>query len=96
MGPSDLKTGRNELISYTMIVSGCLKTFLVILDFFGSDRALATLCKLENLEIWQCLPIFCNFLSKIGEIAHFGGQFFGRKIDLNRPISVGKSIFWTF
>ena len=46
--PSDPKNGRNDPISSSMIVSGCLKPFLAILDFFDSYRTLATLCKLEE------------------------------------------------
>ena len=34
--------------------------------------------------------------AKIAKIAYFGGPFFGRKIALNRVISVGKSIFGVF
>ena len=36
MEPSDRKTGPIDPISYTMIVYGCLNTFLAILDFFDS------------------------------------------------------------
>ena len=90
MAPIDPKNGQNDPISYTMIVSGCLKTFLAILDFFDSYHALAMLCKLKNLENLAFLAIF---VSKMVEIAHLGGQFFGRKIAVNRAISVGKSIF---
>ena len=40
--------------------------------------------------------ILVIFASKMDEIAHFGGRFFGQKIALNRAISVGISIFWVF
>ena len=93
IGPSDPNTGRIEPISYTMIVSGLLNPFLAILDFFILYHALVTLCKLENLGNLTFLAIF---VSKMVEIAHFGGHFFGQKIALNRAISVGISIFWLF
>ena len=93
MEPSDRKTGPIDPISYTMIVSGLLNPFLAILDFFDSYHALATLCKLENLGNLAFLAIF---VSKMVEIAHFGGHFLGQKIALNRAISVGISIFWLF
>ena len=56
MGPSIANIGRNDPISYTMIVSGCLNPFLVISDFFDSYRTLATLCKLKknpDLAFWM-------------------------------------------
>ena len=93
MGPSALNTGPNELISYTMIVSGLLNPFLAVLDFFDSYDALATLYKLENLGNLAFLAIF---VSKMVEIAHFGGHFLGQKIALNRAISAGISSFWLF
>ena len=85
MTPSRSKNGPNELISYTMTVSGLLNSFLPILDFVGSYHALATLCNLENLGNLAFLVISG---SKIVEIAHFGGHFLGQKIALNRAISV--------
>ena len=93
MEPSDRKIGPIDPISYTMIVSGLLNPFLAILDFFDSYDALTALCKLENLGNLAFLAIF---LSKIVEIAHFGGHFLGQKIALNRAILVGISIFWLF
>ena len=93
MEPSDRKTGPIDPISYTMIVSGLLNPFLAILDFFDSYHALATLCKLENLGNLAFLAIF---VSKMVEIAHFGGHFLGQKIALNRAISAGISSFWVF
>ena len=91
--PSELKTGPNDPISYTRIVSGWLKPFSAILDFFDFYHALATLCKLKNLGNLAFLAIF---VSKMVEIAHFGGHFLGQKIALNRAISVGISSFWLF
>ena len=41
MEPSDLNNGRNDPISYTMIVSVGLKSCLAFLDFFDSYHALA-------------------------------------------------------
>merc|ERR1711994_813620 len=76
LGPSVHKTGPIDSILYTMIVSGLLHPFLAILDFFDSYHALATLCKLENLGNLAFLAIF---VSKMVEIAHFGGSFFGSK-----------------
>ena len=76
-----------------MTVSGCLNPFFVILDFFDSYHALTTLCKLENLGNLAFLAIF---VSKMVEIAHFGGHFLGQKIALNRVISVGISTFELF
>ena len=93
IGPNSPETGPIDPISYTMIVSGLLNPFLAILDFFDSYHALATLCKLENLGNLAFLAIF---VSKMVEIAHFGGHFLGQKIALNRAISVGISIFWLF
>ena len=58
MGPSDLKTDLNEPISNIMIVSGLLRPFLAILDFFDSYHALTTFCKLENLGNLAYLAIF--------------------------------------
>ena len=92
-GPSAHRNGQNDPISYTMTVSGLLNPFLVISDFFDSYHAIATLCKLKNLGNLAFLAIF---LSKMVEIAHFGGHFLGQKIALNRAISVGISIFWLF
>ena len=93
MGPRDSNIGPNDPISYTMIVPGLFYPFLAILDFFDFYHALATLCKLKNLGNLAFLAIF---LSKMVEIAHFGGHFLGQKIALNRAISVGISIFWVF
>ena len=93
MRPSDRKTGPNDPIWYTMIVSGLLSTFLAILDFFDSYHALATLCKLKNLEKLAFLAIFGNSLCKLVILAI---SKYGRKMALNRPILVQKSIFWTF
>ena len=93
MGPSDSKTAPNEPISYTMMVFGLLIRSFAILDFLGAYHALATLCKLENLGDLAFLAIF---VSKMVEIAHFGGHFLGQKIALNRAISVGISSFWLF
>ena len=93
MRPSDRKTGPNDPISYTMIVSGLLNPFLAILDFFDSYHALATLCKLENLGNLAFLAIFDNFWCKLVILAI---SKFGRKMAENRPILVQKSIFWTF
>ena len=93
MEPSDRKTGTIDPISYTIIVSGLLNPFLAILDFFDSYHALATLCKLENLGNLAFLAIF---VSKMVEIAYFGGHFLGQKIALNRAISAGISSFWLF
>ena len=84
IGSSDAKTDPNELISYTMTVSGLLNLFLLILDFRDSYHALATLGNLENLGNLAFLVIFG---SKMVEIAHFGGHFLGQKIALNRAIS---------
>ena len=64
MGPSDRKTGPIHPISDTMIVSGLLKPFLAILDFFDSYHALATLCKLENLGNLAFLAILTIFGAK--------------------------------
>ena len=93
IGSSDAKTGPNEPISYTMIVSGLLNPFLAILDFLVSYHAIATLCKLENLGN---LAFFAIFLSKMVENTHFGGDSLGQKIALNRAISIGISSFWVF
>ena len=60
MEPSDRKTGPIDPISYTMIVSGLLNPFLAILDFFDSYHALATLCKLKNLEKVAFLTTFAQ------------------------------------
>ena len=76
MGPSDRKTGPIHPISDNMIVSGLLKPFLAILDFFDSYHALATLCKLENLGN---LAFFGNFCVKNGRNCIFWGSFFGSK-----------------
>ena len=76
MEPSDRKTCPIDPISYTMIVSGLLKPFLAILDFFDSYHALATLYKLENLGNLTFLSIF---VSKMVEIAHFGVIFWVKK-----------------
>ena len=70
------KTDPSDPKSYTMTVPGLLNPFLAILDFFDSYHALATLCKLENLGNLAFLAIF---VSKMVEIAHFGGPFFGTK-----------------
>merc|ERR1711994_629461 len=76
IGPNSPETGPIDSILYTMIASGLLNPFLVILDFFDSYHALATLFKLENLGNLAFLAIF---MSKIVEIAHFGGSFFWSK-----------------
>ena len=68
MGPSVRKTGPDEPISYTMIVSGLLNTFLVILDFFYLYHALVTLCKLEKLQLVECV-IPTTFETKIARNA---------------------------
>ncbi len=93
MGPSVAKNGRNDPISSSMIVSGCLKPFLAILDFFDSYRTLATLCKLKETPNLALLAISFSKMIEIGQIT---GPFFGQKIDLNHPRSVRFSIFWAF
>ena len=59
-----------------MIVSELLNLLLAIFNFSDPYHALATLCKLENI---QNLVFLAIFLSKMVEIAHFGGSFFGSK-----------------
>ena len=87
--PNGPESGPIDPISYTMIVSGLLNPFLAILDFFDSYHALATLCKLKNLENSAFLAIFGV---KNGRNWTFWGSFFwsknrcksshiGRKID---------------
>ena len=49
MEPSDFINGHNDPILCTMIVSGSLKIYLVILHFFDPYHTLAMLCKLKNL-----------------------------------------------
>ena len=61
MAHSDPKTGSNNPISYTMIVSGCLKPFLAFLDFFDSYHVLAMPCKLKELGNLPFLTILDNF-----------------------------------
>ena len=56
--PSEPKMGLNDPILFTRIVSGSLEPFSAILDFFDFSHALATLCKLKNLEKLTFLAIF--------------------------------------
>ena len=58
MEPNDPIHGQNDPILYTMIVSGCLKIYLVILHFFDPYHTLAMLCKLKNLENLALLATF--------------------------------------
>ena len=93
IGSSAPKNGPNDPNSYIMIVSGLLNPFSTILDFHDPYDALATLYKLESHGYLEFLAIF---VSKMAEIAHFGGSFLCQGIALNRAILTGISSFWLF
>ena len=61
MAPSEPKTAPYNTMSYTSIVSGCLKPFSAILYFFDFYHALGTLRKLRNLEKLAFLAILATF-----------------------------------
>ena len=65
MEPSDLNNGRNDPISYTMIVLWLFSTFLAILDFFESYHALAMLCKLKDFENLSKKGFFLCHLKRV-------------------------------
>ena len=88
IGPSDSKTTPNDPISYTMIVYGRLDLFLAISKFFDSYRAVASPGKLDKTPK---LALFEFFFVRI---ALLGVSKSGQKMAINRPISVGTSIFW--
>merc|ERR1711997_1052740 len=76
MRPSDRKTGLNDPISYTMIVSGLLKPFLAISDFFRLVSRPSHPLQVE--KSWK-FRIFGSFSVKNGRNCTFWGSFFGSK-----------------
>ena len=60
MGSSVRKTGPIDPIFYTIVFSGLLNLFSAILIFFELYHALATLCKLKNLEKVAFLTTFAQ------------------------------------
>ena len=74
-----------------MFVWVSLQPFLAISDFFDSYHAIATLCNLKNIGNLEFLAIS---LSKMVEIAHFGGHFLGQKIAF-LAFLVTLELFWT-
>ena len=88
LGSNDPRTGRNRLISYTMIVLGYLSPILVILKIFDSYHAVTSSWKLADFGI---LSLFGPFSGKGRQNRIFQGSDFWPKYG-SKSSNIGRKI----